>query len=93
MPDMKNLRRADVLPVQGNTEEAETFVTVRAAEEVRDDILGRLRGMLSRQTDDADTVQERENVGGEHLEAEHAGKCRPEELQPLSVAFRVEMES
>ena len=49
--------------------------------------------MLGRKTDNADTVKEGEDVGGDHLVAEHDGEGDPEELHSLLVAVGIEMKS
>ena len=70
-----------------------TFVAVRAAEQVGDDVQCVLWRMLGRKTDNADTVKEGEDVGRDHLVAEHDGEGDPEELHSLLVAVGIEMKS
>lgn len=83
----------NVLPVEGETHEAQALVTVRAPKEVRDYVLGADGNMLRREAEDVDTVQEREDVGREDLPDEHARERAPEELQTLVVRGAVEVKS
>lgn len=67
------------------------LIAVGAAEEVRDDIDGPAWGALRSETDDADTVEEWEDVRREDLVEEHRSESRPEELQTLVISLRIKV--
>lgn len=70
----------------------EALIAVGAAEEVRDDIDSPAWGALRSEADDADTVEEWEDVRREDLVEEHRSECRPEELQTLVISLRIKVE-
>lgn len=86
-----HVRASDVLPIERDGRETETFVTVGSSEQVGKHIDSASGSLLSSKTDDVDTVEEREHVCRDDLPKEHATQGRPEELETLRVSGTVEV--
>lgn len=82
----RGLERGDVLPVEGQAEEAEPLVVGGAAEEVGEDGGPGPRGVHGGEAGHGDGVEPGEDVGGEPLVGEHAAEGVPEVAQRLGVA-------
>jgi len=78
-----HVTRPNVLPIKGKAQEAKTFVAICTTKEVRENVDESWGGLLTRETEYVDTVEEREHIGRDDFVGKHSGERSPEELETL----------